>query len=405
MRNKTAPFLVAIQIALSLAILSNAMHVVNIRLHDAHRPSGLADEANTFSMRISAHLPLSQAEKISYQKRIVQVASAVAGVVSAAEVSQMPMSQAGWNVSISTDRHQTQPSAIVSLYLSPDSLIKSLGLQLVAGRDFTDSDVIEQDPDGEKIKPDQVIVTQALAQNLFPDAESYTGKSFFWGTGSGAKESHIIGVVARLQTPSAPSASAADYSVLLPVRTASSSPMLVIRSEHGQVQRVIAEVETALRAASTFPVRIDSKTSLQDRQQRYGKEMSIISILVVVSVLLLIISASGIVGVSNLWLTQRRQQIGMRRALGARKVDILRYFITENVMISTAGIGGGMLLAIGLNQLLINQLDIAPLPLSYVALGAIGLLLLGVLAAAMPAWRAASISPAVASKNTFIRES
>ena len=69
--------------------------------------------------------------------------------------------------------------------------------------------------------------------------------------------------------------------------------------------------------------------------------------LIAVSVLLLLVTASGIVGMTSLWVTQRRKQIGVRRALGARRVDILRYFITENFMITSAGIVGGVLLALG----------------------------------------------------------
>jgi putative ABC transport system permease protein len=47
---------------------------------------------------------------------------------------------------------------------------------------------------------------------------------------------------------------------------------------------------------------------------------------------------------ASLWVTQRRKQIGVRRALGARRIDILRYFITENFMITSAGVFGGVLL-------------------------------------------------------------
>src|SRR3546814_10591088 len=60
----------------------------------------------------------------------------------------------------------------------------------------------------------------------------------------------------------------------------------------------------------------------------------------------------------SLWVNQRRKQIGVRRALGARRSDILRYFITENVLISSLGIASGTLLALALNQLLVSQFEI-----------------------------------------------
>ena len=52
--------------------------------------------------------------------------------------------------------------------------------------------------------------------------------------------------------------------------------------------------------------------------------------LIAVSALLLLVTASGIVGMASLRVAQRRKQIGVRRALGARWLDILRYFVVEN---------------------------------------------------------------------------
>ena len=111
------------------------------------------------------------------------------------------------------------------------------------------------------------------------------------------------------------------------------------------------------------------------------------------------VTASGIVGIASLWVTQRRKQIGVRRALGARRVDILRYFITENFMITSVGVVAGVLLAIGLNQLLVSNLEMAKLPLTYLLAGAGVFWALGVLAVYGPAWRAASISPATATRT------
>jgi putative ABC transport system permease protein len=122
--------------------------------------------------------------------------------------------------------------------------------------------------------------------------------------------------------------------------------------------------------------------------------------LVTVSVLLLLITASGIVGISSLWVTQRRKQIGVRRALGARRIDILRYFLTENLMITSVGVVSGVLLAIGLNQLLVSKLEMVKLPLNYLLIGSTVFWVLGALAVYGPAWRAASISPATATRST-----
>ena len=137
----------------------------------------------------------------------------------------------------------------------------------------------------------------------------------------------------------------------------------------------------------------------EHRKERYRADVALVWMLITVTGLLLMITASGIVGMSSLWVQQRRKQIGVRRALGARRIDILRYFLTENIMITACGVVVGALLAIGLNQLLVIELEMARLPLGYLLSGASALILLGLVAAYGPAWRAAGISPALATRS------
>jgi len=74
-----------------------------------------------------------------------------------------------------------------------------------------------------------------------------------------------------------------------------------------------------------------------------------------VSLVLLGITAAGILGLASFWVGQRRRQIGVRRALGATRGDILKYFLTENLLIGIGGVLVGSLLAIGLNLWLMGS--------------------------------------------------
>jgi len=121
--------------------------------------------------------------------------------------------------------------------------------------------------------------------------------------------------------------------------------------------------------------------------------------LLIVIGMLLLMTASGIIGLASLWVNQRRKQIGVRRALGARRVDILRYFVTENIIIGLCGITLGCGLAFALNQAMMSTLEVQRLPLGYLGGGAAILLLLGVAAVLGPAWRAAQIAPAIATRS------
>jgi putative ABC transport system permease protein len=125
-----------------------------------------------------------------------------------------------------------------------------------------------------------------------------------------------------------------------------------------------------------------------------------IGLLLIVSALLLLVTALGIVGLASFWVQQRTKQIGIRRALGATKGQILRYFQTENFLLATIGIIVGMLLAYLLNQWLMGRYELPRLPLLYLPVGAAALWLLGQLAVFGPARRAAAIPPAVATRST-----
>jgi putative ABC transport system permease protein len=400
LRNKTGPVLVAIQVALSLAILSNALYIVKDRQAMSARPSGVADESSVFSVQIRRLKALPHEASLASQRAEISTISAVPGVVSVAQASQMPLSRSGNTTGLATDRKQVNSVALGSTYVSADSLVKTLGLQLVEGRDFLPNEVLEVDSNVSKEFPKVAIITRTLGEKLWPGATSFVGKEMLNGTGSDANALRIVGVVERLQTPSAQIDAKGEQSFIIPARTTGDAAYgYAVRAEPGQIDRVMKDTETALRNASPEPIIVKTKTLTEFRTARYRADKALAWMLVTVSVLLLLITASGIVGMASLWVTQRRKQIGVRRALGARRIDILRYFITENIMITSTGVAAGVLLALGLNQLIVSKLEMARLPVSYLAIGAGVFWALGILAVYGPAWRAASISPATATRT------
>jgi putative ABC transport system permease protein len=114
---------------------------------------------------------------------------------------------------------------------------------------------------------------------------------------------------------------------------------------------------------------------------------------------LLTVTALGIVGLTTYWVAQRRRQIGVRRALGARRVDILRYFQTENLLIVVAGGALGIALALAGNLWLVTYLEVTRMSLAYVLGGAAIVLALSQLSVIWPAIQAASLSPSIATRT------
>ncbi|HEX8614831.1 MAG TPA: FtsX-like permease family protein [Telluria sp.] len=401
LRSKTGAILVALQVALSLAILTNALHIVVERQAVVARPSGIAAEGSVFHIRVRHLVDGSHQEQIARQQRETDALRAIGGVESVAFANQAPMTQSGWTTTLAVARTTGSNSAPTSMYYSSDSLVKTWGLALVEGRDLNPDDVVEIDgkTSPESVFPKTVLITRALAAKLWPNDARAAGKTVYFGTGDAPNAATVVGVIDTLQTQSAEVTARGGFALIAPIRQSFSSTMFAVRTEAGQLERVMKEAEATLRASNQGHAIITMKTVAEDRKARYRIDMALSWMLIAVSVLLLLITASGIVGMASLWVTQRRKQIGVRRALGARRVDILRYFITENLMITSVGVLCGVALSVAFNQLLVSKLELARLPLAYLVVGAGVFWALGVGAVYGPAWRAASISPATATRS------
>ncbi|PKO58873.1 MAG: ABC transporter permease [Betaproteobacteria bacterium HGW-Betaproteobacteria-18] len=397
LRNKTGALLIAAQIALTLAIVSNAAYIIRDRVAISSRPSGIDDESRVF--RIAVDSINTPSDPLALQKQEERLLSALPGVVSVSATNQIPLIQSGWNMGLFLDKAQTDSSADIAFYFTPGPLLRTLGLKLVEGRDLTDADVDEIDLSNDNRLGHVAIITQALAKKLFPGNASAVGKHVFLGTSADAPEYEIVGVVERLQSPWSQHGNAGELPLITAIRPIQSYVDYVVRTEPGQIDRVMRDAEEALTRAGSERLVIGKFTMLDIRDRRYRADNAMVWMLLTITVLLLLVTASGIVGMATLWVNQRRKQIGVRRALGARRIDILRYFITENVLISSLGIAAGTLLALALNQLLVSQFELSRLPLPHLLVGMGVLWTLGIVAVYGPARRAASVAPATATRS------
>jgi len=155
-----------------------------------------------------------------------------------------------------------------------------------------------------------------------------------------------------------------------------------------------------LRVAPTVVVDNDNTGTLSDLRRIYfASDRAMARLLIGVIAALLMVTALGIVGLASFWVGQRRKQIGVRRALGARRVDILRYFQIENFLIVSGGIAVGMVLTFGVNLLLMEKYELPRLPWIYLPTAAVALWVLGQLAVLAPALRAAAVPPVEATRS------
>jgi putative ABC transport system permease protein len=188
--------------------------------------------------------------------------------------------------------------------------------------------------------------------------------------------------------------------MLQPYRFVETYSHYVVRAKPGRLHAAMKSAQQQLLALSRGRINDKTRTMAETRQRAYRDDRGLAIILSVVSGVLLIVTAFGIIGVTSFWVSQRRRQIGIRRAMGASQTAILRYFQTENLMIATAGAVLGVLLAVTLNFLMAGKFEMARLNLGSTVIAAIMVVLLGQIAVLWPALRAASISPVVAIRNT-----
>jgi len=144
---------------------------------------------------------------------------------------------------------------------------------------------------------------------------------------------------------------------------------------------------------------IERQTFAEIREGFFKQDRAMAYLLAGVCLALLIITALGVVGLASFWVQQRTRQIGIRRALGATRGDILRYFQTENFILATLGIIIGMALAYAINLWLMHKYQVSRLPGTFLPVGATLLWLLGQVAVLGPALRASLIPPAIATRT------
>ena len=408
-KHKAGVTLITLQIALTLAIVCNAVFIIGQRIDRIDRPSGI-DENNLFLIQqayVGAPTGDDQGsiDKLdSMQQADVATLRNLPDVQSAIAINTLPLLNSTWSGGIGLKPNQQNSTAQAAFYFGTDQMIPALGLKLVAGRNFTPADINHMGFRGHN-RPPIVIVTKALADKLFPKGDAL-GKTIYVDRDT---PSTIIGIIDRMQVPSPDSWANAWFwnSVLIPTRLDAGFARYAVRAKPGRLQAAMQEAPKALFASN--PMRVietgsdfdeTSVHSFADiRAYAYRADRGMAILMGVICVILLCVTAAGIVGLTSFWVGQRRKQIGIRRALGATRNDILRYFQTENLLIAGVGVVLGAILAVGLNLWMMKQFAMDRMSLLYVLVGVIALLMLGQGAVFAPARRASRVSPVEATRS------
>lgn len=409
LRNKVRFGLLAVEVALTLAIVANCVNLILVARAELTRPSGFVDD----DLMLVTATPFNEAfREATFRDTIIDQDMAALrahpGVKSATNSQFLPWQGGGSSTQFrrgpQTEKIRTQ------IYPADEFLLDTLGVRLVAGRGFTREDVLrttdqlrtlnesprERDGSGraKQIVTGPAIISRAFGELMFPEGQPL-GKTFEDDDGD---RYQVVGVIDKFYNPYA--WNIGEYVTYYPRRQGSyeGGTSYLVRVVPGQLTSVEKSVEQTLatvNANRTYRVR-----TIPDTKRRFlGSQTLMVRLLSLVIVVLVFVTGLGIMGLTSFSVAERTRQIGTRRALGAGRTDILQHFLVENWITTTTGIILGIALAVGLNQTLLKQVDGPKITPGLLATGALLLWLAGLLATLWPAMRGARVMPAEATRN------
>ena len=390
-RHRARFLLISIEVAFTLAIVVNSLSLIGRAKAQMNHPSGF-DDANLIWVASSTFAPEFADE--AYARDVIdsdrEVLVHLPGVRAAANTFFLPWQGGGSSFELKiegSDREQVRSQA----YRGDPDLLATLDVEVVAGRGFTWEEY--ESRTGEETSLN-VLISQALADLLFPQGGAL-GKLL---TDTDERATYtVVGILDQFYNPYGWPIH--EYVCFFPGPSGGTGGSgFLVRTEPGQVPAVMREIERALLAETGG--RTLEVTSILEVKDRFnlGNRVTVSS-LNAIMVLLVLVTVLGIVGITSFSVAERTRQIGTRRALGATREDILRYFLLENWLSTTVGITLGVGLAVALNVGLVSILADARLDGAILAGAVLTLWLLGLASALGPALRATQVPPAVATRN------
>jgi putative ABC transport system permease protein len=392
LRNKTGAILVGLQIAITLAVVANAVFIIMQRVEKIGRPSGI-DSANLIFVQSFGYGPTyNHRETVRHDLDLIR---AMPGVVAATPISGIPLSGGGSALPFrpSTDI-EVNNGIDGNTYELDEYGVAALGVRLAEGRAFTEAEIQYTDnPTSSDFVP-SVIVTREMGRALFGEG-SPLGKRVYDPLGESAV---VVGVIEHMLGAWVDWDKLSNV-VFLPRIQTGPIARYAVRTEPGRRDALISEIERKLAGANISRAITWVRPHTHYTERSYRADSRMVAFLSVIVALMISVTALGVVGLASFQVNVRTKQIGTRRAVGARRIDILRYFMVENWLLTTGGVVMGAILAFAFGQWLSSEYSLPRLEPIYVAAGVVLLWILGQLAVFVPARRAAAIPPAIATRT------
>ena len=393
-RHRARSVLVVVQVALALLLLvSSGLMIRSFQALRSVQPGFTKpDEVQTLRVSIPDKQVKEEEAAARMQQAIQEKIAAIPGVVSVGFATSVPLEPGGWHDPIfAADRTYTEgqlPPLRLFQFVTPGAR-GTLGTPLLAGRDFTWSDLYDRLP--------VAMVSENVARELWGNPAAALGKRVREASTSAWRE--VVGVVADVHYDGIDQK--ASSTVYFPVLMKqfegdgmSRSLAYLVRTSRAGSESLLKEIREAVWSVNpNLPL-----ASVRTLETIYERSMARTSFTVVMLGLAggmaLLLGVVGIYGVISYTVSQRTREIGIRMALGARREDLTRMFVRHGVLLATIGAAFGLVAALGLSRVMHSLLFGvgASDPVTYVLVAVVLVAAAGV-ASYLPARRVSAVDP------------
>ena len=389
-KEKLVPFLLILQIAVTFMVMVNAVNMISEREKLMSRPTGV-DEENAFYVLTNLQGPAEN--YIANLSHDLASLRAIEGVEAVSPLNGVPLGLWGNYTSVYPNLDTEYPIDVAGYYGSDEHIVENLGLTLIAGDNLTLSDTTITANGGHNISSN-ILITKAFAELVSPeDWRQAVGQTVYTSN----TPQRIKGIVEAMQG-AWPRWYGVNGSIIYPVIEVNNTIRYFVRAEPGQLDNIMEEVNKVLL---NTPGRVIEKmlTMEEVRLRAYKDDNASSKLLISVCIGLLLATSLGIYGQARFSVNRRKRQIGTRRALGASRGQVMRFFMLENAVVSITGLVIGFIAALSLSEQFVQHFGLTPVPLPYLLSGMAALFVLGQLSVSYPALQASRVEPAIATRS------